>query len=717
MLFRVCSDNRLFPEAVRVFDYVEEKGFVIEERSCFVLLLALKRCGEIELCLRFFRRMVESNGIEIRVQSLTLVIDGLCKRGEVEKAKELMDEMVTKSIVKPTVFTYNTLLNAYVGRKDRSGVGEILRLMEKEPVVFSVATYSILIQWYSSSGDIGEVEKIFEEMRERKIEIDVYVYSSMISWNCRLGNMKRAFALFDEMAQRNVAPNAHTYGALIGGVCKAGQMEAAEILLEEMQSKGIDLNMIIFNTMIDGYCKRGMMDEALRLQTIMERKGFNADVFTFNILANGLCKLHRYDEAKCTLNSMVEKGVEPNVVTFTMFIEIYCKEGNLAEAERFFRDMEKKGEVPNIVTYNTLIDVYCKKEKVKLAHLTKSEIIISIVWFYTEHILVFLHQSQDIARTAALYMKFLIPGLFAFSILQNILRFLQTQSVVMPLVYLSAIPALIHVGIAYGFVEWIGLNFIGGPIATSVSMWIIMILLGSYVMYAKKFENTWTGFSMQSFHYLITSMKLALPSAAMVCLEYWAFEIMVFLAGLLPNSQITTSLIAIWYASYTLTFFTRVSNELGAGRPERAKHAMRVSLKLSLLLGLGFVLLLVFGHDIWIQLFSNSPVIKEEFASITPLLAISILLDSVQGVLSGVARGSGWQHLAVYVNLATFYLIGLPISCLLGFKTNLQYKGLWIGLICGLVCQTGTLLVLTWRVKWTKLNLSVDKVKDQPLIA
>lgn len=39
-----------------------------------------------------------------------------------------------------------------------------------------------------------------------------------------------------------------------------------------------------------------------------------------------------------------------------------------------------------------------------------------------------------------------------------------------------------------------------------------------------------------------------------------------------------------------------------------------------------------------------------------------------------MARGCGWQHLAAYVNLATFYLIGLPISCLLGFKTNLQYK-------------------------------------------
>ncbi|MCI45931.1 pentatricopeptide repeat-containing protein, partial [Trifolium medium] len=53
-------------------------------------------------------------------------------KGEVEKAKELMDELAGKGMVKPTVFTYNTLLNAYVGRKDQKGVDDILRLMEKE---------------------------------------------------------------------------------------------------------------------------------------------------------------------------------------------------------------------------------------------------------------------------------------------------------------------------------------------------------------------------------------------------------------------------------------------------------------------------------------------------------------------------------------------------------------------------------------------------------
>jgi MATE family multidrug resistance protein len=59
----------------------------------------------------------------------------------------------------------------------------------------------------------------------------------------------------------------------------------------------------------------------------------------------------------------------------------------------------------------------------------------------------------------------------------------------------------------------------------------------------------------------------------------------------------------------------------------------------------------------------------------------------------------------------------LPISCLLGFKTNLQFKGLWTSLICGLVCQTGTLLLLTKYIKWTKLNISEDKDKDQFIVA
>ncbi|KAK4851777.1 hypothetical protein QYF36_018359 [Acer negundo] len=378
-------------------------------------------------------------------------------------------------------------------------------------------------------------------------------------------------------------------------------------------------------------------------------------------------------------------------------------------------------------------------------------VVVSIFWLFTEPILVLLHQDPSISKAAALYIKYLIPGLFAYGLLQNILRFVQTQSIVMPLVLFSVFPMAIHFGVAYALVHWTSLGFKGASLAASVSLWISILLLATYLICTKKFKRTWQGFSFESFSLILTNLKLALPSAAMVCLEYWAFEILVLLAGLMQNSEVTTSLIAIWLASLCLPFFaasdypnqieylnltlifygfkiisvntetiaymityglsaaasTRVSNELGAGNLYRAKSAMAVTLKLSVLLALLVVSALSFGHNIWVGFFSDNPEIIKKFASLTRLLAISITLDSVQGVLSGVARGCGWQHLAMFANLATFYFIGMPIAGLLGFKLNLQARGLWIGLICGLVVQASTLMLITLCRNWTKMDIPV----------
>jgi MATE family multidrug resistance protein len=41
-------------------------------------------------------------------------------------------------------------------------------------------------------------------------------------------------------------------------------------------------------------------------------------------------------------------------------------------------------------------------------------------------------------------------------------------------------------------------------------------------------------------------MNLTILILYYASLEYWAFEVLVFLAGIMPDSQITTSLIAIW---------------------------------------------------------------------------------------------------------------------------------------------------------------------------
>lgn len=79
-----------------------------------------------------------------------------------------------------------------------------------------------------------------------------------------------------------------------------------------------------------------------------------------------------------------------------------------------------------------------------------------------------------------------------------------------------------------------------------------------------------------------------------------------------------------------------MSNEIGAGNIEKAKNAVSVTLKLAVFLGITIVLVLAFGHDLWASLFSSSHEIIRAFAYMTPLLTVSIVLDSAQGVLSGM---------------------------------------------------------------------------------
>ncbi|TYJ39060.1 hypothetical protein E1A91_A04G039800v1 [Gossypium mustelinum] len=314
-------------------------------------------------------------------------------------------------------------------------------------------------------------------------------------------------------------------------------------------------------------------------------------------------------------------------------------------------------------------------------------ILISILWFFTEPILIFLQQDAEISKTAAIYIKYLIPGLFAYGLVQNILRFLQSQSILMPLVWFSVLPLGLHLGIVYALVNWTDLGFKGAPLAASISLWISLVLLSSYVVLAQRFEETWPGLSSESFRLVFANLKLAIPSAAMVCVN-------------------TESIAYMITYGLSAAASTRVSNELGAENPRKAKTAMAVSLKLSILLALIVVVALAFGHNIWAAFFTNTASIINQFASITPFLLISISIDSFQGILSGVARGSGWQVLAVWANLVTFYLIGMPVAGLLAFKFKLYAKGLWIGLICGLSCQAGALLLITLYRKWTKIELS-----------
>lgn len=348
---------------------------------------------------------------------------------------------------------------------------------------------------------------------------------------------------------------------------------------------------------------------------------------------------------------------------------------------------------------------------------------LAVIWANTEPILLIFGQDHQIAAEAGKYALVMIPSLFAYGLLYSIVRFLQTQNIVFPMMLSTAVTSLLHLPLCWVLVFKSGLGIRGAALANSISYWINVVLLALYVKFSSSCLKTWTGFSSEALHNIPAFLKLSIPSAFMVCLEMWSFELMVLLAGLLPNPELETSVLSVslntaatvWMIPFGLSgaISTRVSNELGAGRPTAARLAVSVVLCLAISEGILVGTVLVLIRNILGYAYSNEEEVVKYVAVMMPMIALSHFLDALQGVLSGVARGCGWQEIGAYINLGSYYIVGIPSAVVLAFVFHMGGKGLWTGIIGALCVQFVSLLAITLRTNWDQeANKATERVYE-----
>ncbi|TQD75499.1 hypothetical protein C1H46_038958 [Malus baccata] len=249
-----------------------------------------------------------------------------------------------------------------------------------------------------------------------------------------------------------------------------------------------------------------------------------------------------------------------------------------------------------------------------------------------------------------------------------------------------------------------------GALTLSFSWWLLVIIYGLYILLSPKCKETWTGFSWKAFKGMWPYFKLTVASATMLCLEIWYNQGLTLISGLLPNPTISLDSISICmnYWNFSLQFMlglsaaasVRVSNELGAGHPRVAKFSVFVVNGTSILISIIFSAIILIFRVGLSKLFTSDADVVEAVLDLTPLLVVSVFLNGIQPILSGVAIGSGWQDVVAYVNLVCYYIIGFPVGCLLGFKASMGVAGIWWGMLIGVFLQTVVLIVLTARTNW-----------------
>ncbi|KAJ0836358.1 putative multi antimicrobial extrusion protein [Helianthus annuus] len=314
----------------------------------------------------------------------------------------------------------------------------------------------------------------------------------------------------------------------------------------------------------------------------------------------------------------------------------------------------------------------------------------------------------------------LIPQIFAYAANFPIQKFLQAQSIVNPSAYIAAVMLVVHVVLTWLALYVWGWGLFGGSLVLSLSWWLIVVAQFVYIVKSDRTKETWAGFSMQAFSGLWPFLKLSSASAVMLCLETWYFQILILIAGLLENPEIALDSLAVcgtilgWVLMISIGFnaaaSVRVSNELGAGHPKSAAFAVVVVTLSSFMISLICAIILYALKHVISYAFTDGETVANAVAELTPLLSVSILLNGIQPVLSGVAVGCGWQAFVAYVNVGCYYVVGVPLGSLLAFKFNFGAKGIWSGLVGGMTMQTLILLWVTFRTDWNK---EVEKAKNR----
>ncbi|TQD82956.1 hypothetical protein C1H46_031466 [Malus baccata] len=347
-------------------------------------------------------------------------------------------------------------------------------------------------------------------------------------------------------------------------------------------------------------------------------------------------------------------------------------------------------------------------------------VILTPLYVFSGPILKLLGQEDDVANLAGSFTRYCIPQLFSLAFNFPAQKFLQSQSKVLVLMWIGFIALVVHIGWLFLFVCVFDWGIYGIGIAFSLTGWETVIAQNIYIMNWCK--EGWTGFSWLAFKDIWAFVRLSLESAVMLCLEIWYMMSITLVTGHLNNAVLAidslticlnfNGLEAMLFIGINAAISVRVSNELGLGRPRTAKYAVYVTVGQSLLFGIICMILILITKDYFAVLFTTSKELQHSVSNLAVLLGVTMILNSVQPVISGVAIGGGWQGLVAYINLGSYYIFGLPLGIVLGYVADWGVKGIWGGMICGTALQTLMLVIILYRTNWNKeVEQTTDRMK------
>lgn len=338
-------------------------------------------------------------------------------------------------------------------------------------------------------------------------------------------------------------------------------------------------------------------------------------------------------------------------------------------------------------------------------------LVISLSLEFGQNILFHLNQDPEVAMLAVPYLQIIgwsiIPMLLFMALKQftDGLEFTKTAMILS----LIALPlnALLNWIMIFGNWGFPRMELVGAGWGTLITRTLIFIVLGIVVLRHATFKK-YIAVRKKQWVFSLKTMKellhIGIPSSLQLSMEAGAFAVSGILVGTIGAVEQAAHQIALSIASVTFMVSMGLS-QAGSIRTSNAfgrkdwstisligRSTIMIALAYGVTCALGFI---VFRHQLPL-VFNNNPEVLAMSALLLLYAAIFQISDSTQVICAGLLRGIKDVKVPTLFIAIAYWVVGIPIGCLLAFYYDMGAVGIWTGFIIGLTLSA---LFLSFRFR------------------
>ena len=344
----------------------------------------------------------------------------------------------------------------------------------------------------------------------------------------------------------------------------------------------------------------------------------------------------------------------------------------------------------------------------------------ALTYFIAPYAMTLIGAEGAAHASAVEYLRIRSFEMLAFFIFGAFQAVRQAQGDTSTPVYLSIASIAINIVLTAFFVRGMGLGAFGAGLATMIGQ-VAVAPICLYLLFSK---NQPLHLTRDCLHFRPIEtknlVKISLPAAGSQALSSLGFLVLqmvvvsygdeVTAAFSIGNKIASLLLMPVVALGTVLAAY--VGQNIGAGNPQRARSACKVSRNLGLIISIAGCLILLPFREWLVSLLTNDP-LTQSFATVYVFwtLLTQPLMALFQNYL-GIFNGAGQTRYAMVLSSARLWAIRLPLLLIFKLFTDIGSSGIWYAMV---ISNFLILLVGAWlyrKVDFSPIALSKKNKKS-----